>query len=75
VTLAATLAVVPEIPVAGLTLILGIDKFMSECRALTNVIGNSVATVVVANWEKQLDKEQLQYCLNHPAEIEKKLEM
>ncbi|SHF40830.1 dicarboxylate/amino acid:cation symporter [Chryseobacterium vrystaatense] len=75
VTLAATLAVVPEIPIAGMTLILGIDKFMSECRALTNVIGNSVATVVVANWEKQLDKEQLQYCLNHPAEIEKKLEV
>ncbi len=75
VTLAATLAVVPEIPIAGMTLILGIDKFMSECRALTNVIGNSVATVVVANWEKQLDKEQFHYCLDHPAEIEKKLEI
>lgn len=75
VTLAATLAVVPEIPIAGMTLILGIDKFMSECRALTNVIGNSVATVVVANWEKQLDKEQFHYCLDHPAEIEKKLEV
>ncbi|MGE8552997.1 MAG: dicarboxylate/amino acid:cation symporter [Chryseobacterium jejuense] len=74
VTLAATLAVVPEIPIAGMTLILGIDKFMSECRALTNVIGNSVATVVVANWEKQLDKEQLQYCLDNPYEIEKHLE-
>ncbi|BFO68447.1 dicarboxylate/amino acid:cation symporter [Chryseobacterium sp. S0630] len=66
VTLAATLAIVPEIPIAGMTLILGIDKFMSECRALTNVIGNSVATVVVANWENQLDKEQLQLCLNNP---------
>ena len=75
VTLAATLAVVPEIPIAGMTLILGIDKFMSECRALTNVIGNSVATVVVANWEKQLDKNQLQYSLDHPNEIEKKLEV
>lgn len=74
VTLAATLAVVPEIPIAGMTLILGIDKFMSECRALTNVIGNSVATVVVANWEKQLDKKQLQYCLDNPYEIEKQLE-
>lgn len=74
VTLAATLAVVPEIPIAGMTLILGIDKFMSECRALTNVIGNSVATVVVANWEKQLDKEQLQYCLDNPYEIEKELD-
>ncbi|MCD1116849.1 dicarboxylate/amino acid:cation symporter [Chryseobacterium turcicum] len=75
VTLAATLAVVPEIPIAGMTLILGIDKFMSECRALTNVIGNSIATVVVANWEKQLDKGQLQYCLANPNEIEKKLEV
>ena len=75
ITLAATLAVVPEIPIAGMTLILGIDKFMSECRALTNVIGNSVATVVVANWEKQLDKNQLRYCLDHPNEIEKKLEV
>ncbi|WP_419868149.1 dicarboxylate/amino acid:cation symporter [Chryseobacterium sp. CT-SW4] len=74
VTLAATLAVVPEIPIAGMTLILGIDKFMSECRALTNVIGNSVATVVVANWEKQLDKNQLQYALNHPQEIEQSIE-
>mgnify|MGYP003605793551 CR=1 FL=1 len=75
VTLAATLAVIPEIPIAGMSLILGIDKFMSECRALTNVIGNSVATVVVANWEKQLDKEQLKYCLEHPNEIEAKLEV
>jgi len=75
VTLAATLAVVPEIPIAGMTLILGIDKFMSECRALTNVVGNSVATVVVANWEKQLDKEQLQYCLDNPNKIEEKMEV
>jgi aerobic C4-dicarboxylate transport protein len=64
ITLAATLAVVPEIPVAGIALILGIDKFMSECRALTNVIGNAVATVVVANWEKQLDRQQLNLVLN-----------
>lgn len=63
ITLAATLAVVPEIPVAGMTLILGIDKFMSECRALTNVIGNAVACVVVSNWENHLDKEQLQRTL------------
>ena len=48
ITLAATLAVVPEIPVAGLALILGIDRFMSEARAITNLIGNAVATVVVA---------------------------
>ncbi len=75
ITLAATLAVVPEIPITGMTLILGIDKFMSECRALTNFIGNSVATIVVANWEKQLDKNKLQYALNHPQEIENQIEM
>lgn len=63
ITLAATLAVVPEIPIAGMTLILGIDKFMSECRALTNVIGNAVACVVVSNWEKHLDKDQLKKTL------------
>jgi len=64
ITLAATLAVVPDIPIAGMTLILGIDKFMSECRALTNVIGNGVATVVVSNWEGQLDKDQMKKVLN-----------
>ncbi len=69
ITLAATLAIVPEIPIEGMTLILGIDKFMSECRALTNFIGNSVATIVVANWENQLDKEQLHHILNHPEEL------
>ncbi|NAW49969.1 C4-dicarboxylate transporter DctA [Elizabethkingia argentiflava] len=66
VTLAATLSMVPEIPVAGIALILGVDKFMSECRALTNVIGNSVATVVIANWEKELDKKLLSSTLNYP---------
>ncbi len=64
ITLAATLAVVPSIPVAGLALILGVDRFMSEARALTNFIGNGVATVVISNWEKELDhrvlKEQLE---------------
>jgi aerobic C4-dicarboxylate transport protein len=55
ITLAATLAVVPSIPVAGLALILGIDRFMSEARALTNFIGNGVATVVVSKWEHELD--------------------
>lgn len=64
ITLAATLAVVPEVPIAGMTLILGIDKFMSECRALTNVIGNAVATVVVSNWENRLDKDRLRKVLN-----------
>ncbi len=69
ITLAATLAVVPEIPVQGMMLILGIDKFMSECRALTNVIGNSVATVVVAKWENQLDSAKLKDILDHPQKI------
>ena len=59
ITLAATLAVVPSIPVAGLALILGIDRFMSEARSLTNFIGNGVATVVVARWENELDRTAL----------------
>lgn len=63
VTLAATLTVVPDVPIAGMTLILGVDKFMSECRALTNLIGNAVATIVVARWEKQLDPEALKTAL------------
>ena len=59
VTLAATLAVVPSIPVAGLSIILGIDRFMSEARSLTNFIGNGVATIVVSRWEKELDYSKL----------------
>ena len=55
ITLAATLAAVPSIPVAGLTLLLGVDRFMSEARALTNLIGNAVATMVVARWDGALD--------------------
>ena len=64
ITLAATLAVVPEVPVAGMALILGVDRFMSECRSLTNFIGNAVATVVVSKWEKALDYEQLNAALD-----------
>lgn len=59
VTLAATLAVVPKVPVAGLALILGVDRFMSEARALTNIIGNGVATLVVSAWEGELDRAAL----------------
>jgi aerobic C4-dicarboxylate transport protein len=59
ITLAATLAVVKGFPVQGIALILGIDKFMSECRALTNFIGNAVATIVVARWDNQLDEAVL----------------
>ena len=64
ITLAATLSVVPTIPVAGLALILGIDRFMSEARALTNLIGNGVATVVAAKWEKELDMQKMEAALN-----------
>ena len=59
ITLAATLAVAPQIPIVGLALIVGIDRFMSECRALTNLVGNGVATLVVARWEGELDRDRL----------------
>ncbi len=67
ITLAATLAVVPAVPVAGMALILGVDRFMSECRALTNFIGNAVATIVVSRWEGELDHAQLKAALNGAA--------
>ena len=79
ITLAATLSIVPEIPVAGMALILGVDRFMSECRSLTNFIGNAVATIVISRWEGHLDKPQLDAALAgklpsidkmDPAEIE-----
>ena len=70
ITLAATLSVVPAVPVAGMALILGIDRFMSECRALTNFVGNAVATIVVARWEGELDRDALRAALNgEPAPI------
>jgi aerobic C4-dicarboxylate transport protein len=75
ITLAATLAVVPTVPVAGMALILGIDRFMSECRALTNFIGNGVATVVVSHWENELDHERLQQQLKHPTHLDEDREM
>ena len=59
ITLAATLSVVPSVPVAGMALILGIDRFMSECRSITNFIGNAVASIVVARWEGELDETRL----------------
>lgn len=67
ITLAATLAVVPEVPVAGMALILGVDRFMSECRSLTNFIGNAVATVVVSRWENGVDMQRLHATLNGQA--------
>jgi len=69
ITLAATLAVVPSIPVAGMALILGIDRFMSECRALTNFVGNGVATLVVAKWEGELDMDTLKRELANPTPL------
>jgi aerobic C4-dicarboxylate transport protein len=66
VTLAATLAIVPEIPIQSLALLLGIDKFMSECRALTNLIGNGVATIVISRWEGELDGRALHEAMAHP---------
>ena len=68
VTLAAILASIPSIPIQSLALLVGIDKFMSECRALTNVIGNGVATIVVSRWEKELDRAKLREVMAHPLE-------
>jgi aerobic C4-dicarboxylate transport protein len=75
ITLAATLAVVPTIPVAGMALILGIDRFMSECRALTNFIGNGVATIVVSKWENELDHEQLARELKTPSPVDQEKQL
>ena len=70
ITLAATFAAIPTIPVAGLALILGIDRFMSEARALTNLVGNGVATVVVSRWEKELDMKRMTRILNKETDLE-----
>ncbi|WP_294195175.1 dicarboxylate/amino acid:cation symporter [uncultured Sphingomonas sp.] len=64
ITLAATLSIVPTVPVAGMALILGVDRFMSECRSLTNFIGNAVAAIVVARWEGKLDRDALNAALS-----------
>ena len=69
ITLAATLSIVPSVPVAGMALILGVDRFMSECRSLTNFIGNAVATIVVARWEGALDRAALQRALDGGAPL------
>ena len=74
ITLAATLAIVPDIPIASLAILVGIDKFMSECRALTNLIGNGVATVVISRWEGELDKDKLHEAMAHPIELGEELE-
>jgi aerobic C4-dicarboxylate transport protein len=70
IVLAATLSSVGHIPVASIALILGVDRFMSEARALTNLIGNGVATVVVSRWEGALDMKKMQSHLNQETEAE-----
>ena len=66
ITLAATLAAVPGIPIQSLALLVGIDRFMSGCRALTNLIGNGVATIVISRWEKEVTPGGLRARLNSP---------
>lgn len=70
IVLAATLSSVGTIPVASIALILGVDRFMSEARALTNLIGNGVATIVVSKWERALDEERMRQLLEHETELE-----
>ncbi|MES2022928.1 MAG: dicarboxylate/amino acid:cation symporter [Pseudomonadota bacterium] len=69
ITLAATLSIVPTVPVAGMALILGVDRFMSECRSLTNFVGNAVAAIVVARWEGKLDRAKLEETLRGNAPL------
>jgi aerobic C4-dicarboxylate transport protein len=64
ITLAATLSIVPDIPIQSIAILVGIDKFMSECRALTNLIGNGVATLVVSRWEGALDNDRMRRLLD-----------
>ena len=70
ITLAATLSALGTVPVAGITLLLGVDRFMSEMRALTNLVGNGVATVVVAIWEKEFDRERAARVLDGEVDVE-----
>jgi aerobic C4-dicarboxylate transport protein len=70
ITLAATFSAIPTIPVAGLALILGVDRFMSEARALTNMVGNGVATVVISRWENELDMTRMLGVLNNESKAE-----
>ena len=74
ITLAATLSIVPDIPLQSIAILVGIDKFMSECRALTNLIGNGVACIVISRSEGELDKEKLHETMAHPIELGEALE-
>ena len=74
ITLAATLSIVPDIPIQSIAILVGIDKFMSECRALTNLIGNGVACVVISLSEDELDKDKLREAMAHPIALGEALE-
>ena len=74
ITLAATLSIVPDIPIQSIAILVGIDKFMSECRALTNLIGNGVACIVISLSEGELDKDALHETMAHPLELGEALE-
>ena len=74
VTLAATLAIIPDVPIQSLAILLGIDKFMSECRALTNLVGNGVACVVISRSENELDVDKLHETMAHPISIGEEME-
>jgi aerobic C4-dicarboxylate transport protein len=69
IALAATLAAVPSIPIQSLALLVGIDRFMSECRAITNLIGNGVATVIISRWEKEIEPDKLNEALRKTTSI------
>jgi len=74
ITLAATLSVLGSIPVAGITLLLGVDRFMSEMRTVTNLIGNGVATIVIARWENEFDDRKAQRVLECVLSAEQEME-
>jgi aerobic C4-dicarboxylate transport protein len=74
VTLAATLSIIPDIPIQALAILVGIDKFMSECRALTNLIGNGLATVVISRWEHELHRDELNAAMVHPVDLGEAIE-
>ena len=69
VALAATLTAVPGIPIEAMALLVGIDRFMSECRAITNLIGNGVATVAISRWEGEVTPEMLNANLHDPVKL------
>ena len=74
VTLAATLTIIPDIPIQALAILVGIDKFMSECRALTNLVGNGVATIVISRLEGELDGARLDAAMRGPHRLGAALE-